>query len=121
MKAHGYVEITWNKNVLILEVHGPFNDEGVLQTVVDIKKSVLEKKFKQWFRIEKLDEEAMGSPLTISIVNEMYTWASNHGCQATAVVISNLIQKKALEEIKQGSHVKVFQNIHDAQTWISQQ
>mgnify|MGYP000016901232 CR=1 FL=1 len=121
MKAHGYADITWKKNVLILDVHGPFNDEGVLQTVNDIKKSVLDKNVKDWFRIEKLDEEALGSPLTISIVNEMYLWADNHGCQATAVVVSNQIQAKTMVEISKDINYKVFRNSYDAENWIAQQ
>ena len=121
MKAHGEADITWQDNILILEVHGPFNDEGVMKILASIKQSVLNKNIKSWYRIEVLDAEAMGSPQTISMVSDMYIWAQNNGCQATAVVISNLVQKQALKEIQQGTRVKVFKDVHQAKDWIAQQ
>ncbi len=121
MKAHGYADLSWYKNVLTMDIHGPFNDEGVMLSIKHMKKSVLNKNLKLWYRIEKLDTEAMGSPLTMEIVNEMYLWADNHGCRATAVVVSNLIQKKSIAGVLEGKNANVFHHIDEAQEWISQQ
>ena len=121
MKAHGYADLSWNNDVLTLDVYGPFNEEGVKLVYGQVKDSVLNKKIKHWCRIEKLDEETMGSPLVVSFVNELYLWADKHGCYATAVIISNLIQAQAIAGVLKGKNAKLFHHIDEAQKWISQQ
>ena len=121
MKAHGYADLSWEKNVLTLDVYGPFNEEGVKLVFQHVKESVLNKKIKRWCRIEKLDEETMGSALAVSFVNELYVWADQHGCYATAVIISNLIQAQAITDVLKGKNAKLFHHIDEAQKWISQQ
>ena len=121
MKAHGYADLSWNKNVLTLDAYGPFNEEGIKLVFEQVKESVLNKNIKHWCRIEKLDEETMGSALTLSFVNELYLWADKHGCYATAVIISNLIQAQAIADVLTGKNAKLFQHIDEAQKWISLQ
>jgi len=120
MKAHGYADLSWNNDVLTLDVYGPFNEEGIKLVFEQVKESVLNKNIKHWCRIEKLDEETMGPAVTLSFVNELYLWADKHGCYATAVIISNLIQAQAIEGVLKDKNVRLFHHIDEAQKWIFQ-
>ena len=121
MKAHGYADIFWNEDILTLEVHGPFNEEGVKLVNKEVKEAVINKKIKHWRRIENLDNETMGSDLTVSFVKELYLWAEENGCRACAVVVSNLIQKQAISGLMKGRNAKIFHHLEDAKKWIDQQ
>jgi hypothetical protein len=51
MQSHGSISKKWKANVLIINSEGPFNDEGIIQVIDEIKKSVISKKLRNWLRI----------------------------------------------------------------------
>jgi len=120
MDRHGRITFTWEDNLFISKVEGPFNELGLTYYSSEIKQSVISKGFKQWRRIEVWDEESIASPETLDIGKELYDWCKSNGCVLEAIVISNHIQKHIVKDIFK-SKIEIFHSITEAKTWLATQ
>ncbi|WP_157673861.1 hypothetical protein [Cognaticolwellia beringensis] len=118
MNRHGKITFTWENDLFISKVEGPFNELGLAYYSSEIKKSVISKDFKQWRRIEVWDEESIASPETLNIGKELYDWCKNNGCVLEAIVLSTHLQKHIVKDIFK-SKIEIFQNITEAKAWLS--
>jgi hypothetical protein len=120
MNKHGEVLLSWEGSILIVKVKGPFNDEGAIDAVHEIKKSVYSKNIATWYRLGFWDEEALGSPSTFNQVKEIHEWSLANGCKRTAVVVCNSLQHSVLENLLGGT-VQIFRIEADAKKWLLSQ
>ena len=117
MIKHGdRVSLKWVGDILVAEVHGSYNEEGAIGVFTDIKESVLKSGLSSWYRMD-IWNDAIGSPEVAELLSEMYTWCKEHGCLATAVVITNRVQGKVIEE-KLPNIVGVFSEKEQAMAWL---
>ena len=120
MIKHGdRVSLKWVGDILVAEGHGAYNEEGMIEVVTDLKESVLKSGLSSWYRIE-IWNDVIGSPEVFELVSEMYNWCKEHGCLATAVVITNRVQEKVIEE-KLPNIVGVFSEKEQAMAWLKAQ
>jgi len=117
MNKHGDMTLSWQEDLFIIEVNGPFNKEGVIFWFSELKKSVENKKFKTWRRLEIWDEEVFSSPESMKIGESIYDWYDDNGCILTAVVVSNGIQENILNHMK--NSVKIFRDKEKAEKWLN--
>jgi len=121
MKKHGKTTFFWEKDLFIVELQGPFNEEGQEYSTTHLKHSVLNQKLKHWRRLEVLCDETMGSPAVLSMVKELYSWYEENGCYVLAVVIKNSLQKDVLERVFKSNIVKIFLDRPQAIEWLEAQ
>ncbi|MFT6900323.1 MAG: hypothetical protein ACJAXS_000485 [Colwellia sp.] len=119
MQSHGSISKKWKANVLIINSEGPFNDEGIIQVIDEIKKSVISKKLRNWLRIEIWDDNTLGSPSVMKCAEDYNVWCSKNGCKATAIVVSNSVQKNLIERTSLGN-IKIFNSTNKATDWIKE-
>ena len=120
MIKHGdKLGLKWVGDILVGEVHGAYNEEGITGVFTDIKESVLKSGLSSWYRIE-IWNDAIGSPEVVELLSEMYTWCKEHGCLATAAVITNRVQEKIIEE-RLPNIVEVFGDKEQAMAWLKAQ
>jgi len=120
MIKHGdKLGLKWVGDILVGEVHGAYNEEGITGVFTDIKESVLKSGLSSWYRIE-IWNDAIGSPEVVELLSEMYTWCKEHGCLATTAVITNRVQEKIIEE-RLPNIVKVFADKEQAMAWLKAQ
>ena len=117
MLAHGTVSFSWEKDLFIVYVNGPFNVEGIAHYSSLIQDSILNRKNSSWRRLEILNDEALSSPDGIDLVIKMYTWYEENGCNCAAVVVSNRVQANIFES-KFNQKIKVFSEITKAKEWL---
>ena len=122
MESHGQIKLEWDKDILVLKATGPFNLEGMMDALNQIRESVNTANQASWKRLTILDTESLGSIETVGIMKQNYIWTKTHGCTATAVVVRSTFQTEIFDEIANGdSKQKTFMNEEDARTWLSSQ
>ena len=108
MNIHGKVLISWEGSILIIKFKGPFNDEGTLDALDAIEKSVSTKNLAIWYRLAIWDDETLGSPSTIKLIKERtHEWDLEKHCKKIAVVVCNSLQQSIVENLF-GSSAKIF-------------
>lgn len=123
LKAHGNVNLTWNKNLLVVEVLGPFNLEGVNHCFKKIQESVLANKPAAWARIDILDQETLGSPEVMRVIGATYKWCLEQGCSGVGSVCTTYLQAEILEKtrVSTGMNLAGFNTLSDAKAWCREQ
>jgi len=117
MNRHGQFLFSWEKNILIIHARGPFNVEGVLAETNKIKKFILKKNVTKWGKLGIWDDEAIGSPEAIEIVENYHQWCIENGCVKTAYVVCNSIQQSISEKVYD-SKANIFKSEDDAKKWL---
>ena len=120
MNMHGEISIVWHGNLIEITSTGPFNVEGLNHCISIIKKSILNKNIKSWCRMEIWDDETLGSPACIALSKVKALWCVNHGCYATAIVVSNSVQRSLLES-EARSNIRIFDDAVIAKKWLDEQ
>lgn len=120
MDKHGEVSFDWKGDVLVIEVSGYFNEQGIKHYAPLLQESILEKDLNSWKRIEVWDDEALGCPETLALAKEIYNWYEENGCIAIAVVISNVVQKHVIESVFKSS-AEIFFEKSEAIDWLEKQ
>ncbi len=120
MNRHGEFKFYWNGDLLTIKMMGPFNDEGVLACSKEIKDAIRQRNLPSWRRLEMLDEYTLASMSALELTRQLYEWYNNHGCRATAIVVSNSVQVDALQKIIK-CHDPIFFNMSKAKEWIKNQ
>lgn len=117
--AHGNVECFWQNNSLKVNVLGPFNEQGVLNSIHKIKLFVNENKGTScsWNRLEIWNEEVLASPEVISQAKDIYDWYEKNGCKSAAIVVCNPIQQHVIENML-GIKALVFYELKQAIEWL---
>jgi hypothetical protein len=117
MHRHGNMKLSWYKQILIGEIEGAFNEEGLEYWFPKVKHLIETRKTDSWYRLEIWDEEVLGSPETIKHAKTMYEWYEDNGCIGTAVVVCNRIQEQIITAMLQ-SQTKIFRNKEEAIEWL---
>lgn len=117
MNRHGEVLLSWEGNILIIRAKGAFNEEGVQHAIDAIKETVSASKLDIWHRLGIWDEEALGSPSTLTLVKEIHEWCIDKGCNRIAIVLCNSVQQTVAENMF-GDKVHIFRDEGDAKQWL---
>lgn len=118
---HGQIIFSWRDDVLILDIEGAFNCEGVEYATNQLIKTVDDKGFSKWRRLEILSDEVMGSPEVLKMVKENFHWCERNGCFVTAVVVSSQFQTQVLGDFLGDFHMKLFDDVESARKWLDAQ
>ena len=123
MEPHGHVELTWQKNILTVQVYGPFNLEGIQIASNQIKESVKDKNFTQWHRIDFLDANTLGCPDVMKVIGRSYKW-SNYlaSCKHVAVCCSTPMQYAKMKHFIEHDNLDItlFSCVNQTQQFIDQ-
>ncbi|WP_435237464.1 hypothetical protein ACR30L_07825 [Psychromonas sp. PT13] len=117
MNRHGQFLFSWEENILIIHAKGPFNEEGVLAETNKVKKFILSKNVTKWAKLGIWDDESIGSPEAIAIVENYHQWCIENGCVKTAYVVCNSIQQSISEKVY-SSAAQIFKSEDDAKKWL---
>jgi|GEM_PF-1498805 len=117
MEHHGDVTLRWVKDLLVVSVEGAFNVEGTEAAIKTYKKSVLDAGFLAWVQLEIWDGQALGGPDSMEKLPSIYNWAHQHGCIATAIVATNLLQRGTIST-NLPHFIEVFYNQDEAIKWL---
>ncbi|GHE89096.1 hypothetical protein [Thalassotalea profundi] len=120
MIIHGDVSFIWNGDLIEITSTGPFNELGLSHSISKVKNSILDKNIKSWRRMEIWDDETLGSPECIVLSKEKAKWFIDHGCYASAIVVSNNLQKALLDKAASGN-VHFFDDVATARKWLDEQ
>lgn len=117
MEGHGRVTLIWEEDLLIVNPLGPLNEEGVVETINELKQTVVSAGLKSWVRLELWEKDTMGSPQVMENACHMFEWCEQHGCNAAAIVVDNFFQASLLKENFSGNF-DVFNNTQEALSWL---
>ena len=117
MNQHGEFELSWIEDLLIIKMAGPFNDEGVLDCSEEVKALIQRKNLPSWRRLEILDDNTLASLSALEHTRELYAWYNEHGCRATAIVVSNSVQVGVIKEFIKCND-PIFYKLSEAIDWI---
>lgn len=120
MDMHGDVSFEWKGDLIEINSVGPFNVEGLSYSISVVKNSILSKNLKNWRRLEIWDDETLGSPECFVLAKEKAKWFIANGCYASAIVISNSVQRSLLESAAT-SNVRLFESVAAAKKWLDKQ
>ena len=120
MNIHGEISFVWNGDLIEITSTGPFNETGLNHCISTVKNSILNKNIKSWRRMEIWDDETLGSPECITLSKEKAKWFIAHGCYATAIVVSNSVQRALLEKAAT-SKIRFFDDAATAKKWLDEQ
>lgn len=118
MEPHGYLKFTWVDDVLYLEAHGPFNDEGAKAAAEAYVELIHNRKHPTFSVVEVLENDSMGSPNTMAEVSRIWDFIGENGCVALALVYANEVQR-ILAEPYLPPFGKLFRSVKDAEEWVS--
>ena len=118
MQSHGNISIEWKQQLLIINAYGPFNEEGVLEIIDNLKQAILTKNIKSWIRLELWDLNTLGSPVVMNHVKEHFLWCEEQGCRATAVVVNNSLQRNLIEKDFL-TNIGIFNSENEANAWLA--
>ncbi|MBQ4852675.1 hypothetical protein [Pseudoalteromonas sp. MMG012] len=107
MHIHGFVEYTWQDDILCLNVSGPFNMKGVTEAFEQLKTTVNSAQHEQWYRIEEFDPETLGCLEVMKVIRDSYLWSLEHGCLFIAVVCSHSVQMNLLESFIERTNLPI--------------
>jgi len=117
MNTHGHVSFSWEEATFIVYVEEAFNEEGVAYYIPLIQEAILNRKSREWKRLEIWNNEVLGSPETLAAAKLLYDWYEDNGCYLTAVVTCNSLQTEIVKNIFK-SKAEVFTEISKARKWI---
>jgi len=117
---HGGISFVWDRDLIEITSTGPFNEIGLIHCISMVKNSILNKNIKSWRRMEIWDDETLGSPECIALSKEKAKWFITHGCYATAIVVSNSVQRALLEK-EATSNIRFFDDAATAKKWLNEQ
>lgn len=120
MNKHGEFEFFWQGDLLTIKKTGPFNDEGILACSEQAKAIVKERNLPSWRRLEILDDNTLASIPAFEDIRNLYLWYNDHGCRATAIVVSNSVQIEAIKKYIK-PNATIFYKRSDATDWIKNQ
>ena len=123
MPAHGHAELSWQGDILNVQVQGPFNVEGLHRALDELKRCIAAANKRYWFRLVELDDNSMGSPEVYEAVAELHQWTKDNGCLATAMLTSSAVQTGLLNKLGHDHqfNIQVFASKGAAIDWIDQQ
>jgi len=118
MDRHGEVYFSWDNDIFVLEVEGPFNEKAIEYYTPILQEAIINRSADQWKRLEIWDNEALGCPKTLALAKAVFDWYDVNGCGLTAIVISNVVQSHIIKDILK-SDAEIFLDKSDAMTWLN--
>ncbi|XQW84499.1 hypothetical protein ACOYR1_15365 [Thalassotalea piscium] len=120
MNPHGAASTEWNDDLLIVTLQGPFNELGAEISIALIRNAVINQHKKVWCKLEFWDDETLGSPCVMGLVEKASKWYVDNGCFASAVVVSNSLQQQIISKLSNGRTATFYQQA-DAINWLNEQ
>jgi hypothetical protein len=119
MKIHGETKLSWHLDTLIVDAHGPFNEEGAQYFKKSFESALLTNKRRHWHRIDILDNETLGSPEVLNIVKQSIAQAFKANCLSVAIVAANTLQAQLFTQMANelALTIKVFHSLDNARQW----
>lgn len=99
--SHGEFSLRWQQNILLMELQGSFNLEGVLSTNDKAIKQIENQNFDQWQMLITLAEETLLVWDSMPDARSFFQRCSENGCQAIAYRIT--------DEVQQATIIKIFE------------
>lgn len=92
---HGDCDVHWDGNILVVNLSGLFNQEGVYEANLKVKEAVANKPAENWARIDILATTETLAPTGIMFDGFVahLKMLKKHGCQMLAFVGGNVIAK----------------------------
>lgn len=117
---HGCSKIRIENNVLILELAGSFNKEGVKLVHNNVQSLISEQSPSKWSLIIFLERHTLLTMEAIEDTRYFFLWSQKHGCEKVAYVAISSIQIDATNLIFNNINIEkgFFKNIEDAKKWI---
>ena len=118
--AHGNYSLRLQSDILIFELKGAFNIEGVKSSSDEALYLLSKSGLNNWRMILLLDKDTMLVWEAIPEVRRFFKKCVNSGCTAIAYVIAIETQRMVVERIFKyfDVSVKCFENEKDALSWL---
>lgn len=110
MNAHGIWHISWVGNLLVIDLIGSFNKEGVIAVQQAIRSTVAEKKLTRWNRLVIYHENTLATPDAIEVMRDFLPWYDMQGCENYGVVCADPVQLMVIESLKP-NNLLAFDNV----------
>ena len=110
MNAHGKWQISWIGNLLVIDLIGSFNKEGVMAVQQAVRDSVDQRKISHWNRLEIYHANTLATPDAIEIIRDFMPWYDLQGCENYGVVCADPIQLMLIESL-QPNNLLPFENV----------
>lgn len=122
MIPHGDIYLSWQDSILNIKTVGPFNVEGATICFEQLQEYVNNNAQGCWKRIDYANDDTLGEPEAMVVFGKSYLWSFEHGCQAMALVYSNVIQKIMCEQFvsHHNLNIKLFKCKKNALKWLEQ-
>ncbi|NQZ80850.1 MAG: hypothetical protein HRT52_07515 [Colwellia sp.] len=123
--CHGHYEITIKDNMLVVEMHGHFEDDVAQQYIQDMYQVCEQLKNRIWGSLVTYNGSALFSPKAEEALIEITKFRVQHGMIANASIIIDSvnadIQQMQLQRIYQASRVTshVFSDKNSAKQWLA--
>lgn len=117
MNQHGKITYSWEGNIFILDIQGPFNEEAVDYYIPILKNSAIKSEFDVWRRLEIWNSEVLASPEVLKLAKNIYDWYENNGCSKTAIVVCNSVQVHMIKDMLK-TRAEVFSDVNTAREWL---
>jgi hypothetical protein len=117
MDAHGTWEVTLKFNLLIINLKGNFNVEGIIELQNNIKKMVLDKKLTEWNRLVIYDVGTLATPDAIVAIKKQLTWYEAYGCRSVGVICRESIQLYLIKQLEIENLI-IFDSLVEAENYF---
>ena len=108
MIAHGEASYYWLDNILVCQLNGAFNEEGLLRALIERNKFIAQKEFDTWYRILTCSSEVFGSPQVMEMLNRSENDLLKQGCVCTFYVFANDFQVSMRQQNMKSSKLAAF-------------
>lgn len=117
MKSHGTWEITLKCNLLIINIKGNFNVEGVVELHNDIRKVVLDKKLTSWNRLEIYEKNTLATPDAIIAIKKQLIRCKPFGCEYVGVICRESVQVYIIKQLEIENLI-IFDSLIEAENYF---
>jgi len=96
-RQHGDYSHEWQGELLILRLHGAFNEAAInaffLSLADVIQEHVKAHPNSKWALLSSLNQDMLGTPDVMDIIKFAYQWSQENGCIAAAISNANAVVK----------------------------
>jgi hypothetical protein len=126
MRQHGEFQIWHSNNIVFAVIHGSWNTEAAECYKDEFRRIVTLQQFDRWGHIVMLNDWALGTPETESIIHDLTSWLVEHGLKHAAQVFSpSTIKRFQLDKMvteTMGDFVRrQFEQTPEAVHWLEEQ
>lgn len=118
--SHGDFSLYWHEDILVAELQGGFNLEGV-KAVNEESRTMLEARSpKTWQMMFVLGDETLLIWDSVSEVKSFFLWCKEHGCRSVVHVVASEAQKRINDTLLEGIGLEFmsFYEKNEAFHWL---